>query len=244
MIIPEIIIDSENKKVYVENRPPLTQYEFDDSGDFAVYQGCEECGYTGVDIFEYKQGVLMPCKACYNEPSVLHRFNDEDSDFWIDGAKKSKAKWHGGIRGLDEITMLVIHRLARGRGEAGPMYVSKKGLDRHVSWTFTLHHANFSRPITQHLPLNLIGWHAGVRRINKSSIGIEIDAASDHDPHSPYEDEVIYNLIELTNSLYAICKNLIYVRGHHDICPMRRSDPGKLFPWDYYLSRVPLERLK
>jgi N-acetylmuramoyl-L-alanine amidase len=81
-------------------------------------------------------------------------------------------------------------------------------------------------------------WHAGVsywqgiRDINGISLGIELDNGG-HDGGLPFFPESqIQALVSLLISLsqkYHINKKKII--GHSDVAPLRKMDPGELFPW-------------
>ncbi len=86
-------------------------------------------------------------------------------------------------------------------------------------------------------------WHAGVSQwggrsnLNDSSIGVEIVNAgfsetADGRIWYPYTADQVALLTSLAKNLiekYAIAPE--NVLGHSDISPMRKSDPGPLFPW-------------
>ncbi len=81
-------------------------------------------------------------------------------------------------------------------------------------------------------------WHAGVsfwrgeKDTNSRSIGIEITNPGHEFGYRPFSDQQIESVIEL-------CRDIIRRRniparnivGHSDVAPMRKSDPGELFPW-------------
>ncbi|KAA0968307.1 N-acetylmuramoyl-L-alanine amidase [Pseudomonas sp. ANT_H12B] len=90
---------------------------------------------------------------------------------------------------------------------------------------------------------NLRSWHAGESEwqgrtwLNSSSIGIEIVNPGFKDTPSgrlwyPYSEDQVQSLIILLKDIskrYAINpRNII---GHSDIAPLRKLDPGPLFPW-------------
>ena len=90
---------------------------------------------------------------------------------------------------------------------------------------------------------NLRAWHAGESEwqgrtwLNSSSIGIEIVNPGFKDTPTgrlwyPYSEDQVQSLIVLLKDIskrYAINpRNII---GHSDIAPMRKLDPGPLFPW-------------
>jgi N-acetylmuramoyl-L-alanine amidase len=92
------------------------------------------------------------------------------------------------------------------------------------------------------VPEDRRAWHAGasywrgIPDVNSASIGIELD----HPGHAPenggyrgFADAQIGALIPL---LARIVKQYDIPRanvvGHSDVAPMRKVDPGELFPWD------------
>jgi N-acetylmuramoyl-L-alanine amidase len=81
-------------------------------------------------------------------------------------------------------------------------------------------------------------WHAGiscwegVRDINSRSIGIELENKGHEFGYHAFPKAQIKSLITLLDSIRKRHdiedKNII---GHSDIAPMRKKDPGELFPW-------------
>jgi len=91
---------------------------------------------------------------------------------------------------------------------------------------------------------NLRAWHAGESEwqgrtwLNSSSIGIEIvNPGFKQTPNGerywyPYSEAQVQSLIVLLKDIskrYAISPRSII--GHSDIAPLRKLDPGPLFPW-------------
>lgn len=83
-------------------------------------------------------------------------------------------------------------------------------------------------------------WHAGVSSwegetdINGRSIGIELDNLGHSFGPEPFPEEQIEVLIQLLGELsetYQIHPKRIL--GHCDVAPLRKIDPGPLFPWEY-----------
>ena len=121
--------------------------------------------------------------------------------------------------------------------------LSKKGVSAHYLVT-TLPESYKGKPVvTQLVPEDRRAWHAGVSSwqertsLNDSSIGIEIvnkGFTDNNDVRSwyPYTESQVEALIRLTKDIvkrHGIKPN--YVLGHSDIAPLRKQDPGKLFPW-------------
>ncbi|MDB5708211.1 MAG: N-acetylmuramoyl-L-alanine amidase [Sphingomonas bacterium] len=81
-------------------------------------------------------------------------------------------------------------------------------------------------------------WHAGRARwrgiedVNSASIGIEIVNPGHELGYRPFSDEQIDALIPLVSEIkerHGITRGNVV--GHSDIAPMRKQDPGELFPW-------------
>lgn len=81
-------------------------------------------------------------------------------------------------------------------------------------------------------------WHAGKARwrgiedVNSASIGIEIVNPGHELGYRPFAEEQIDALIPLVARIkesHGITRGNVV--GHSDIAPMRKQDPGELFPW-------------
>jgi len=81
-------------------------------------------------------------------------------------------------------------------------------------------------------------WHAGKSRwrgiedVNSASIGIEIVNPGHELGYRPFAEEQIDALLPLVAQIkerHRITR--VNVVGHSDIAPMRKQDPGELFPW-------------
>ncbi len=81
-------------------------------------------------------------------------------------------------------------------------------------------------------------WHAGVSSwegkedINSRSIGIEL-VHPGHTPEiRPFSEKQIEALMELSKEIITRYQMKPFrVLGHSDIAPLRKADPGELFPW-------------
>ena len=96
--------------------------------------------------------------------------------------------------------------------------------------------------VIQFVPFNKRAWHAGVSSYkgkndcNNFSIGIELEGSDD----DIFED-IQYEKLSLITSLLIEEYDLIIkdnIKGHSDIAPERKTDPGVLFDWDRYLTNV------
>jgi AmpD protein len=93
----------------------------------------------------------------------------------------------------------------------------------------------------QFVPFNRRAWHAGESsfngraRCNDFSIGIELEG-TDTDR---YTDVQYDQLIAVLAALKQRYPTLTDVRGHVDIAPGRKTDPGVAFNWGYLIGRMP-----
>lgn len=89
------------------------------------------------------------------------------------------------------------------------------------------------------VPEHRRAWHAGAsfwrgnKDVNSASIGIELDHPGHGLGYRPFAEAQIDALIPL---LARIVKQYDIPRanvvGHSDVAPMRKVDPGELFPWE------------
>jgi AmpD protein len=96
--------------------------------------------------------------------------------------------------------------------------------------------------VIQFVPFDKRAWHAGVSSYkgkndcNNFSIGIELEGSDD----DIFED-IQYEKLSVITSLLITEYDLITkdnIKGHSDIAPERKTDPGVLFDWDRYLTNV------
>ena len=75
-------------------------------------------------------------------------------------------------------------------------------------------------------------WWRGVTDINSASVGIEIVNPGHELGYRPFPEEQIDALVPLVADIkerHGITRGNIV--GHSDIAPIRKQDPGELFPW-------------
>lgn len=89
--------------------------------------------------------------------------------------------------------------------------------------------------LTQFVSCNDRAWHAGVSAFdgrtacNDFSIGIELEGTDDL-PFTPAQYAALNTLTIELRAHYP----LSHVRGHSDIAPGRKTDPGRCFDWSAY----------
>ena len=96
--------------------------------------------------------------------------------------------------------------------------------------------------IIQFVPFDKRAWHAGESSFNGEfdcndfSIGIELEG-SDCDNFTSHQYQVLIDVTKLLINEYPdVKKNSI--KGHSDIAPGRKTDPGDGFEWTRYLSKI------
>ncbi|TXC69011.1 N-acetylmuramoyl-L-alanine amidase [Sphingorhabdus soli] len=98
--------------------------------------------------------------------------------------------------------------------------------------------------VTLMVPEEQRAWHAGLAHwrgisdVNSASVGIEIVNPGHEFGYVPFPDEQIAAVIDLVGQIkgrYGIGRGDIV--GHSDVAPMRKKDPGELFPWEALASR-------
>jgi N-acetylmuramoyl-L-alanine amidase len=100
--------------------------------------------------------------------------------------------------------------------------------------------------ILRMVPEEKRAWHAGqsywrgITDVNSASIGIEIVNPGHQFGYRPFPEEQIDALVPLVADIvdrHKITRGNIV--GHSDVAPIRKQDPGELFPW-HRLARLRL----
>ena len=87
-------------------------------------------------------------------------------------------------------------------------------------------------------------WHAGVSSFagrsgfNDFSVGVELVNPGHEYGYRAFPDVQINALVMLMSDLYdQFPIEPQWVLGHSDIAPLRKQDPGELFPWDILVAK-------
>lgn len=158
---------------------------------------------------------------------------------------------------------IVIHAmLAEVNGMPAPEFLAKYGLSAHA-----FIHMDGTVQLGQ--PLDKIGYHAGKSAhdrlgsgLNKNTIGIEcLVPMNSVDPKDPFGSflSIINNEQWMTTAGLAACVDFVdmavkrypgirlgNIVKHSDVSnelvrPDPKSDPGKMFPWNSFLSKVSVQ---
>lgn len=132
-----------------------------------------------------------------------------------------------GVFGGDAIERLFAGTLA---DSDDPFLATLRGL--RVSAHFLLRRDG---EIVQFVPVQARAWHAGASifdgrpRCNDFSVGVELEGSD----FLPFTDAQYAALARLTRALRRALP-LTAVRGHSDVAPGRKTDPGPYFDWPRY----------
>lgn len=153
-----------------------------------------------------------------------------------------------------EPSLLVIHCISLPEGSYGTPYIRQLFLneldtDAHptfasLSGVHVSSHLLVDRTgqIVQFVPFDRQAWQAGVsefdgqKQCNAFSIGIELEGTVD----TPFESIQYDVLCDVTVALMHRYTGITLSRivGHQEIAPTRKTDPGKCFDWNFYLTEV------
>lgn len=147
----------------------------------------------------------------------------------------------------DDISLIVIHGISLPPGEYGgawidDLFTNRLDPDAHPYFPGIAHlrvssHVLIRRDgeVVQYVPFKMRAWHAGESCYqgrsccNDYSIGIELEG-QDAEPYSPQQYDRLAAVIRvLTRTFPGISSDRI--RGHSDIAPGRKTDPGEAFDW-------------
>tara|TARA_B100000945_G_C20212454_1_gene516692 strand:- start:79 stop:651 length:573 start_codon:yes stop_codon:yes gene_type:complete len=176
----------------------------------------------------------------------------EIRDHFLVGAKQQPSPNSSDRINENDISLLIIHNISIPPGDFGAGYIDKlfcNNLDpkihpyfKEISELRVSAHLLISRAgdLTQYVAFNRKAWHAGDsifegrKNCNEFSIGIELEGTD----HEAFTDIQYKTLIcatrELLKNYPLISRDRI--RGHSDIAPGRKTDPGPYFQWNKYLG--------
>jgi AmpD protein len=169
------------------------------------------------------------------------------ADGWVEGLRRLPSPHFDARPPQQSIDLLLIHNISLPPGvfggaaieqlftgildgDADPFYGALRGL--RVSAHFLIRRDG---ALTQFVSCHDRAWHAGPSsfdgrpRCNDYSIGVELEGTD----FMPFEPAQYDALAQLTCALRAALP-LAAVRGHADVAPGRKTDPGPFFDWARY----------
>lgn len=169
---------------------------------------------------------------------------------WLEGVEHQPSPHFNERPDGQAISLLVVHNISLPPRQFGGEYITDLFLGRlsptaHPSFEEIYQmqvsaHCLVKRSgdIVQYVSFNDRAWHAGVSsfcgktQCNDFSIGIELEGTDD----IPYEQCQYQALAKIAKALTHNYSSLLDVAGHCDIAPERKTDPGHIFDWQYFLS--------
>ena len=168
---------------------------------------------------------------------------------WLNNAEIQKSSHFEPRDENEAVSLLVVHNISLPPGKFGGSYITDfflGNLDPTVDPYFesiykvrVSAHCLIQRNgnIVQYVSFNDKAWHAGVsnyqgrEKCNDFSIGIELEGTDD----IPYTIEQYQQLSRLSHALIGVYPELEdNIVGHCDIAPVRKTDPGAAFDWNFY----------
>ncbi len=162
-------------------------------------------------------------------------------DYWVDTSVTS-------LNQDDRVRYLVIHYTAVDDRESLALLTHGAGSAHYL--VSSLPPVVNGKPVARLLvPEDKRAWHAGISdwngrsNLNDTSIGIEIvntgftesAAGKRWYPYAPEQVELVARLAKDIIQRYRIKPDNVV--AHSDIAPLRKSDPGPLFPWAQLAER-------
>lgn len=160
----------------------------------------------------------------------------EHKDYVVDVSHPSQAQ-------NERIQFLIFHYTAVDDKESLYLLTQGKVSAHYLIPSYPMQQINNKLVVLQLVPENKCAWHAGMsgwagrNNINDTSIGIEIVNEGFHEnilenKWIPYHREQEVLAAHLARDIIAHYKiKPQNVLGHSDIAPLRKTDPGPLFPW-------------
>lgn len=172
---------------------------------------------------------------------------------WCDGIRHCPSP-NFNARPQGEISLLVIHNISLppgrfGTGKVEAFFQNRLDPDEHPYFAVIASlrvsaHFLIERDggVIQFVSCRDRAWHAGQSRFqgregcNDFSLGIELEGTDTE----PYTEAQYVALIELTGQLRRAYPDIApdRIRGHNDIAPERKTDPGPAFDWPRFLGAI------
>ena len=189
-------------------------------------------------------------KQNLHEQALFNTTPFEIKNGWLTGVAQKKSPFFTPRSVHDNIELLVIHNISLPAGHFGGCYIDDLflgQLDCKADSSFSdlkgvevSAHCLIKRDgsITQYVSFDNKAWHAGIstfngkEKCNDFSIGIELEGCDD----TAYEEIQYKQLGKLSAAIQQAYPLIINdnIKGHCEIAPGRKTDPGKAFNWQHF----------
>ncbi|MGB0937604.1 MAG: 1,6-anhydro-N-acetylmuramyl-L-alanine amidase AmpD [Colwellia sp.] len=172
------------------------------------------------------------------------------NDGWLTEVTQHPSPFFTPRLPTDSIELLVVHNISLPAGQFNTPYIDDLflgNLDCNADKSFcdlkgveVSAHCLIKRDgtITQYVSFNDKAWHAGIStfkgkdKCNDFSIGIELEGCDD----IHYEEIQYQQLAKIAATIQCHHPLVIdsHIKGHCDIAPGRKTDPGEAFDWQKF----------
>jgi len=184
----------------------------------------------------------------------VNRWPNVWNNGWLNGVKQTPSPNYNCRPDESVVNLLVIHNISLPPGQFGTPYIEQffqndlpwgehpyfktiQGLE--VSAHFLIKQ---NGELVQFVSCDERAWHAGAssfcgeENCNDYSIGVELEGTDS----TPYTEAQYLSLVTLTRQLQVKFPEISAsrIKGHSDIAPGRKTDPGASFDWPRYLSAL------
>ena len=189
-----------------------------------------------------------PTKYQFDLPAEGRPHDVNINEFWYPGIKEfwprcTTSRIYDPILGIKAV---VIHATA-GDSSEGAVSVMRDGTASFHWLVPDENEPEHGKLVWACAPEARAAWHVrndksnpdvngGANKVNHWSLGIEVVNAQT--PTDTFSDWQIEATARIVRHCWAKYPNLKYIVSHAKLDPSRRSDPGKLFPWDRFKDLV------
>nr|VFK16516.1 MAG: AmpD protein [Candidatus Kentron sp. LFY] len=190
----------------------------------------------------------LPGRTSHGSGYLTGSFGLDAKGQWLEGVRRTPSPNFDERPKGCAVELLVIHGISLPPGEFGGHFIEDLFLNRldpkahpffstiaglHVSSHLLVRR---SGEVIQYVPFHRRAWHAGASEFrgktdcNDFSIGIELEGSDE----VPYEYTQYQRLASLARLLMGAFPMITHdrIKGHSDIAPGRKTDPGPSFDWD------------
>lgn len=190
-----------------------------------------------------------PLEARAGAPDLERVFRPADRTFWDLWALSEgdladaclipmpNSFWEGWLpRKIEPLSAVVLHHTADDTDESCISFFLDPA--SFVSSHFLV---GLDGRLYQFVSLEHRAWHAGASYLhgrsvlNRTSVGVEITGDGNRAPFTRPQVETVVRLVGVLTAQFGL--EAPWIAGHQHVAPVRKPDPGALFPWNDVMRR-------